>query len=78
MGLAPCRTHGGCTVELQTVFGTAVKVTLSGDVLKVTVVVSVPVVVNVIRQLTHGVFFERFDMPAWVASVVKVKVKEQS
>jgi hypothetical protein len=39
--------------------GTAVKVTLSGDVLKVTTEVSVPLVLNVIRWATQGVWLEK-------------------
>jgi hypothetical protein len=58
--------------------GTAVHVELSGEVWNVAVVVNVPVVLKVTRQLTQGVFPLKFDCDAWVASVVKVKVKEQS
>jgi hypothetical protein len=77
MGLLPCSTQGGC-VALQSVFGTAVQVTLSGEVWNVTVELRVPVVERVTLQFTHGVLPEMFDWAVWVASVVKVKVNEQS
>jgi len=60
------------------VFGTLVKLELSGEVWKVTVVASVPVVVKVIRQLTHGVWLLKLETPVCVASPCAVKVKVQS
>jgi hypothetical protein len=61
------------------VFGTEVHVMRSGEPWKVTCVVSVPVLENVIRQLTDGVFPERFDTPVQVvSSPVKVWVNEIS
>jgi hypothetical protein len=68
-------------VELQTVFGTAVNVTLSGEVRNVTVALRVPPVAasvdSVTRQFTQGVLPERFAAVI-VELPVKGRVKEQS
>jgi len=80
-GLFPWITQGGGVPALQMVLGTAVQFKVSGEVGNVTVVVKVPVVENVTRQLTQGVLPERFEwvFAAWVpSSPVKGKVNEQS
>ena len=63
IGLAPSVKQGGCTIELQIVFGTAVKVELSGEVSNWIAAVSPPVVLKVTRQAIHGVAPLRFDTP---------------
>jgi hypothetical protein len=60
------------------VFGTEVKVTLSGEVWKVTVAARVPVVENVILHTAQGLLPLKFDTPVCVAFPVAAKVKEQS
>ena len=65
-------------MDEQGVFGTGVKVVPSGEVWNVTVVLKLPVVEKVIRQLTQGEPPERFDCLAWVASPEKLNVKLQS
>jgi YbbR domain-containing protein len=60
------------------VFGTEVQFVLSGLVWNVTVELRVPVVLTVTRQLTQGVFADKFELETAVKSPVKVRVKAQS
>jgi len=78
IGLAPSVKQGGWTIALQIVFGTAVKLELSGEVSNWIAAVSPPVVLKVIRQATHGVALLRFDTPVCTPVPVNVKVLEQS
>ena len=78
IGFAPSVKQGGWTAALQIVFGTAVKLELSGDVSNWMAAVSPPVVLKVIRQATHGVAVLRFDTPGCTPAPVNGKVREQS
>jgi hypothetical protein len=58
--------------------GTAVNVTLSGEVWNSTVELNVPVVLSVTRQFTQGVLLLRLGLETAVRSPVNVRVKLQS
>jgi len=70
--------QGGCTLVEQIVFGTEVKVILSGEVWNVTVAARVPVTEYVIRQFTQGMLLLRLGLDVAVRLPVKVRVNAQS
>jgi hypothetical protein len=82
MGFAPKMTHGGCTLELpgvQSEFGTAVKLELSGEVSNWMVAERLPVEEYVTPKMTQGVPVEllRFDWLVKAPDVVNVKTAVQ-
>jgi hypothetical protein len=72
IGFAPSITHGGCWLELQIEFVTAVHTELSGDVSNWTVTEVKPVVLKVTRHETHGRLLLEFACPVCVPVPVKL------